>query len=116
MTQTNFEKYLERQLKDPAMRAEFESFGAQIRTTQALLEILDNRRAEIGLNKSELARLLDLEPANVRRMFGAKKQNPSLQTLIAVANLLDLEIRIVAKEATSKSDVGLKKSKLLPIS
>lgn len=114
MEQTNFEKYFEKQLEDPGLRSESEAFAAQIRTTQMLLDFLDRRRAEKGINKSELARFLNLEPANVRRMFGSKKQNPSLQTLIEIADLLDLEIRVVPKESNAKSDVGLKKSKLAP--
>jgi transcriptional regulator with XRE-family HTH domain len=51
---------------------------------------LDARRVEIGLTKAELARRADMPPAAVRRLFSQQQKNPTLTTLIAIADALDL--------------------------
>lgn len=100
MSKTNFEAYLETQLKDPVVKAEYDAFGAQIRSVQVLLDYFDARRVELGINKTEIAKRLNLQPSNVRRWFTAQKQNPSFAAMVELANCLDLEIKLVPKTPT----------------
>lgn len=118
MSKTNFEDYLEAQLRDPAVKAEYDTFGAHIRNVQVLLELLDARCVEIGLNKTELAKRLNLQPSNVRRWFTAPKQNPSFSAMVELANCLDLEIMLVPKKSgdSSKSTVDSERSIQLQVS
>ena len=43
--------------------------------------------------KAELARRAGVKPEAIRRLFSAEKPNPTLTTLVALAGVLDLEIR-----------------------
>lgn len=103
MSKTNFEVYLEAQLKDPAVKAEYDAFGAQIRSVQALLACLASRSVELGLNKTDIAKRLNLQPSNVRRWFTAPKQNPSFAAMVELANCLDLEIKLVPKNSAQST-------------
>ena len=106
MSKTNFETYLEKQLENPAVKAEFDEFGAHIRSVQALLAYLDDRCIELGLNKTELAKKLNLQPSNVRRWFTAPKQNPSFASMLELANCLDLEVKLVPKTQIRPNESG----------
>jgi transcriptional regulator with XRE-family HTH domain len=62
---------------------------------------LDSRRVELGLTKAELARRADMPPAAVRRLFSQQQKNPTLSTLVAIADALNLRV-------TASSDDDLK--------
>jgi transcriptional regulator with XRE-family HTH domain len=53
---------------------------------------LDSRRVELGLTKAELARRADMPAAAVRRLFSQQQKNPTLSTLIAIADALNLRV------------------------
>jgi transcriptional regulator with XRE-family HTH domain len=53
---------------------------------------LDARRVELGFTKAELARRADMPPAAVRRLFSQQQKNPTLTTLMAIADALDLRV------------------------
>jgi ribosome-binding protein aMBF1 (putative translation factor) len=57
---------------------------------------LDGLRDERGLSKAELARQIGKNPANVRRTLTAPG-NPELRTIIAMADALGAEIKIVRR-------------------
>jgi hypothetical protein len=103
MSKTNFESYLEAQLEDPVVKAEFDAFGAHIRSVQVLMAHFDARRVELGINKTDIAKQLNLQPSNVRRWFTAQKQNPSFASMVELADCLDLEIKLVPKNPTQST-------------
>lgn len=49
---------------------------------------------ESGLSKAEIAREVGVQPAAIRRMLTAKNQNPTLKSLIAVASVLGLQLKL----------------------
>ena len=114
MAKTNFEEFLETQLTYPAVRAEFDSFSQQIQNVEVLLEYFDVRRAQLGLNKTQLATKMNLQPSNVRRLFSASSQNPSFATMIEMANALNLEFKLVpiATSEDARSHAGSTKNTL----
>ena len=57
-----------------------------------LVRALDERREVLGLSKSELARRAELAPEVVRRLFSVDRPNPTIATLMALADALGLEL------------------------
>ena len=59
-----------------------------------LLRELDNARRQVGISKTELARLAGTQPASVRRLLSKKGHNPQAVTLASLAEALGYELRI----------------------
>jgi transcriptional regulator with XRE-family HTH domain len=57
-----------------------------------LVRSLDTRRQELGLTKADLAQRSKLPPAAVRRLFSQQHKNPTLTTLVAIADALDVRV------------------------
>lgn len=91
-----YERYLAEQLADPEFRAEFERERREIETVDAIVNALDGLRDERRLTKAELARRIGKNPASVRRLLTASG-NPELRTVVAMANALDADIKIVPR-------------------
>jgi len=51
---------------------------------------LDARREELGMTKAELARRADMPSAVIRRLFSQQHKNPTLTSLVAIADALEL--------------------------
>lgn len=54
--------------------------------------MFDQRRCSLELSKAELARRANLRPEVIRRLFSAERPNPTLATLVALAEALELEL------------------------
>jgi transcriptional regulator with XRE-family HTH domain len=67
---------------------------------------LDSRRVEMGLTKAELARRADTPPAAVRRLFSQQQKNPTLSTLVAIADALDLRIKATKEVGIQVSETS----------
>ncbi len=91
-----YERFLVEQLADPEFRAEFERERHEIETIDAIVNALDGLRDERGLTKADLARQIGKNPASVRRLLTASG-NPELRTVVAMANALDADIKIVRR-------------------
>ena len=80
-----------------AFRAEFERQSREIAQIDAIVNQLDSLREQHGLSKAELARLIDKNPASIRRLLTAPV-NPELRTLVAIADALGAEVRVVPRK------------------
>ena len=83
-------------LQDPEFRGEFERQQAEIAAIDAIVNELDGLRERSGMTKAALARAIDKNPAAVRRLLTASG-NPELRTVVAIAQALGAEVRIVPK-------------------
>ena len=90
---TGAERYLARRFDDLEYRKEYEAARDRIARVDAVVRVLDERRAAMGLTKAELARRAGMKPEALRRLFSVERPNPTLSTLVALAGALDLEIR-----------------------
>jgi DNA-binding phage protein len=90
---TGAERYLARRLADPEYRDAYEAARARIDAIDGLLQAIDERRVALNLSKAELARRAGLKDSAVRRLFSASRPNPTLGTVVALAEVLELEIR-----------------------
>ncbi len=64
-------------------------------STCLLVGRLDEARLELGVSKAELARAISAEPEIVRRLFTAESPNPTLRTVVRLANVLGYTLELV---------------------
>jgi DNA-binding phage protein len=103
---TAAEQYLAKQRKSPKYRAAHDRARGRISQIDAITHALDDRRMSLGLTKAELARRADLAPEAVRRLFSIEAPNPTIVTLVALTDALDLELAVAPRpkvRATSKN-------------
>ena len=91
-TQTGAEQYFADQMRDPDYRRAYKAARSRIARIDALVRSLDARRRARGMTKAELARAADMSPEAVRRLFTMESPNPTAGTLLALADVLDLDI------------------------
>ena len=63
----------------------------------AVINTLDELRAERNLTKAQLAREIGKNEASIRRLLTAPV-NPELRTVVAMAEALDADVRIVPRK------------------
>jgi DNA-binding phage protein len=115
---TAAERYLAERLQDPEYRAAYESVRDRIARIDSMIRAFDARRQELALTKAELARRAGIQPEAVRRLFSLERQNPTLVTVLALADALELDVVSVprplqpgragrpGRAATSRSGTG----------
>ncbi len=81
-------------LKDPEFAREYHATAARVATIDAVVNALDEARVSAGLSKAELARRIGVEPATIRRLFSANPVNPTLGTVVEIAAVLGLRLRV----------------------
>jgi DNA-binding phage protein len=94
------DRWLKEQMEDPEFRGEYERERREIAVIDAIVNALDELRAERGLSKAELAREIGKNPASIRRLLTAPG-NPELRTIVAVADVLDAEIKVVPRKRSA---------------
>jgi transcriptional regulator with XRE-family HTH domain len=99
MKKTNFDRYLEKQLQDPAFAARFERAGE---AWDVALQIAALRQ-QAGLSQKELAELLNTSQQQISRLESPGYEGHSLSMLRRVATALHARVRIVFEPATSRS-------------
>lgn len=89
---TGAERYITEQKRNPEFRKAHAEAARRIRQVDELVRALDEARARRGMTKAELARRAGMAPEAVRRLFTAEGANPTAATLIALADVLDVEL------------------------
>jgi DNA-binding phage protein len=97
-----FYQDLEKNLKDPEFAALFELEGMRIKMIDDLINQLDDLRLLEGNSKVDLARKLQVEPANVRRFFTSKRRNPTITSVVELALALGYKLTL---EPLSKQEL-----------
>jgi ribosome-binding protein aMBF1 (putative translation factor) len=83
------DEVLERQLEDPAFRAEWERTAVARAVAKRLVEY----RVEHGLTQTALARKLGMKQPAIARLEAAE-HNPSFDTLTRLSSSLGIEFKI----------------------
>ena len=92
---TNFDRYLEEQLRDPAFAARIERAGE---AWDVALQIAALRQ-QAGLSQKDLAKLLKTSQQQISRLESPGYEGHSLSTLRRVADVLHARVRIVFEPA-----------------
>ena len=99
MKKTNFDKYLEDQLHDPAFAARFKRAGV---AWDVALQIAALRQ-KAGLSQKDLAKLLKTSQQQVSRLESPDYEGHSLSALRRVAEALHANVRVVFEPAEKRT-------------
>lgn len=99
MTKTNFDRYLEKQLQDPAFAARFKNAGEAWDVALQIAAL----REQAGLSQKDLAKLLKTSQQQISRLESPGYEGHSLSMLRRVAGVLHARVRIVFEPAKSES-------------
>jgi ribosome-binding protein aMBF1 (putative translation factor) len=87
-------------LSDPAARERYERKFKSALAVRRMLQMIDSERERTGLSKSDLARMIGVSPATVRRLFTSPTSNPTLKTVVDLLSALDLGIEVRPRDGT----------------
>jgi DNA-binding phage protein len=88
-------------MKDPEYQEAYERAARQVAQVDAVINTLDALRVDLGMSKAELARRVGRNASSVRRLFTASGARPELSLIVALADALDAEVRIVPRKRRS---------------
>jgi transcriptional regulator with XRE-family HTH domain len=91
MKKTNFDRYLDKQLEDPAFAARFKQAGEAWEIALQLAAL----RQQAGLSQKELARKLKTSQQQISRLESPGYEGHSLSMLRRVAGVLRARVRVV---------------------
>jgi ribosome-binding protein aMBF1 (putative translation factor) len=98
MKKTNFDRYVEEQLKDPAFAKRFDAAGEAWDVALQIAAL----REEAGLSQKDLARKLKTSQQNISRLESPSYEGHSLTMLRRVARALNARVRVVLELAPQK--------------
>jgi len=99
------ERRRDRRMQDPEYRAAYERAAREVAQTDAVIRQLDLLRADLGMSKAELARRVDRNASSVRRLFTAAQVRSELPLIVALADALGAELRVVPRAAEAQQAV-----------
>ena len=99
MRRTNFDHYLDEQLRDPAFAARFKSAGEAWDVALQIAAL----REKAGLSQKDLAKLLRTSQQQISRLESPGYEGHSLSMLRRVASVLHARVRVVFEPAERKS-------------
>ena len=91
MKKTNFDRYLEEQMRDPRFAARFERAGEAWDVALQIAAL----REQAGISQKELARRLKTSQQQISRLESPGYEGHSLANLRRVAEVLHARIRVV---------------------
>ena len=95
-----------RRMENPEYRAAYEQAAREIAQTDAVIRALDALRIDLGVSKAELARRVNRNASSVRRLFTASQVRPELPLVVALADALGAELRVVPRTRQARLAVG----------
>jgi transcriptional regulator with XRE-family HTH domain len=102
MKKTNFDRYLEKQLKDPDFAARFQRAGEAWDVALQLSAL----RERAGLSQAQLAELLKTSQQQISRLESPGYEGHSLGMLRRVAKALKARVRVSFEPETSALHVA----------
>ena len=96
------ERRRERRMQDSEYRAAYERAAREVAQTDAVIRQLDLLRVDLGISKAELARRVNRNASSVRRLFTAGQVRPELPLIVALADALGAELRIVPRTSEAQ--------------
>jgi transcriptional regulator with XRE-family HTH domain len=107
MKKTNFDLYLEEQLKDPVFAGRFEKAGEAWDVALQLAAL----REKAGLSQKELARKLHTSQQNISRLESPSYEGHSLAMLRRAAEVLGATVRVTLTEKGEAEPMTLSEAK-----
>jgi transcriptional regulator with XRE-family HTH domain len=101
MKKTNFDLYLEKQLRDPTFAARFKDAGEAWDVALQIAAL----REQAGLSQKDLAKVLKTSQQQISRLESPGYEGHSLSTLRRVARVLHARVRIVFEPTKVTSEM-----------
>jgi ribosome-binding protein aMBF1 (putative translation factor) len=101
---TGFEKFFDVKMTDAEFATSYRTAKAEIDAVDEIIRTLDKARLDFGMTKAELARRISAKPEIVRRLFTGEGANPTMATVVRLADALSLRIELVPKSAPKARD------------
>ncbi len=101
MKKTNFDRYLEEQLKDPAFAVRFEHAGEAWGVALQITAL----RQQAGLSQKELARILKTSQQQISRLESPGYEGHSLSMLRRVADALHARVRVIFEPLENRTGI-----------
>ncbi len=92
--QTGAERYFAERRKEPGFEEAYLAARKRIDRIDSIMRSLDEQRLRQEWSKAELGRRSGLDPAAVRRLFSTESPNPTLSTLVALADSMGLQVEL----------------------
>ena len=108
MKKTNFDLYLEEQMKDPVFARRFEKAGEAWDVALQLAAL----RERAGFSQKELARKLHTSQQNISRLESPSYEGHSLTMLRRVAEVLGATLRVTLEPNREAESMMLSESKV----
>ena len=108
MKKTNFDLYLEEQLKDPVFAERFERAGEAWDVALQIAAL----REKAGLSQRDLARKLKTSQQNISRLESPSYEGHSLTMLRRVAEVLGATIRVTIAPKGQPETMNLSEAKI----
>lgn len=86
---TNFDEYLDEQMKDPAFKAEYDALEPEFAIVQAII----NARKLKGITQKELSERTGIAQGDISKLENGNG-NPSIKTLKRLAAAMDMSLKI----------------------
>jgi transcriptional regulator with XRE-family HTH domain len=105
---TNFDVYLEEQLKDPAFAERFEKAGEAWDVAMQIAAL----REQAGLSQKDLARKLKTSQQNISRLESPSYEGHSLTMLRRVAEVLGVSVHVTLAPKSESKGMILSEAKI----
>ncbi len=86
---TNYDKFIEEQMKDPSFRKEWEALQPEMAIVQAMIDA----REKTGMTQKELSEKTGITQADISRLENGNA-NPSLKTLQRLAEGMGMTLKL----------------------
>lgn len=86
---SDFRKYLDEQLKDPAFKAEWDALQPEFAIMQAMIDA----RRQSGLTQKQLAEKTGIAQGDISKLENGSA-NPSVRTLLRLADGMGMRLKI----------------------
>lgn len=93
-----------KRMQDPEFRDAYKHSLREIEQTDQVIRTLDDLRAELGMSKAELARRINRNASSIRRLFTASGARPELPLVVAIADALGAEVKVVRKKRPGRGN------------
>ena len=106
---TGFDEFFNEQMKAPEFAAGYEQARREIDAVDRIVRALDQARVDVGMSKAELARKISTTPDVVRRLLTEERANPTIATVVKLADVLGLRVELVPDRTASTRRIAKKK-------
>lgn len=110
-TKTGFDRYVQVRMRDREFASAYGDARAAVDAVDGLMRQIDEARLRVRLSKADLARRISVPQESVRRLLTAKRTNPTLQTVLRLAQAVGLRMRFTRVVTSVRTRDGAAKAR-----